>query len=300
VKKITFRHPERGELLKAQKLINSSFNDLLLKSGRRPHDLSVTGVPPLTGHLYDTDPKGCWAAYSGNRMIGFGLALVRGRQWYLAYLFIDPRHQAGGVGRQILRRCINYGKPKADSFALCTIPFNETALGLYASFGMMPTCPILEMRLPAERIKRIRPTGLTMVEDNSNKSILTINRLERRIRGYSRLVDLSFFASAREYTIYQFFNGSKWAGYSVLYKNSLIGPAGTMNPKYLPDILTESVRRCENLRVDLIRTFTPGGNLSVYRRLRSHGFTIDNMTVFLSTKPYGDFSRYNPAQLAIF
>ena len=297
---ITYRHPREAEIISAFRLIRRSFNNLQLRSGRQPHDEPSGDVPPLYYHLHRTDYKGCWAAYCGKKMVGFGHALLRGRQWYLAFLFVDPRFQSRGIGREILKRCIDYGKSRADSFALCTFPYNEAALGLYCSFGLMPIYPILGMKRTEKKITRVKPTGLRMVEDDSNKSILRINRLEKEIRGYSRLADLRFFASQPDYRICSFYKGSKWIGYSVMHKKSLIGPAGAVRAGFLPDILTESVRHCVPWQADPVRIFLGGTNEAAYRGLISLGFIIDNLSVFLSTKSYGDFSRYAPAYLAIF
>jgi GNAT superfamily N-acetyltransferase len=297
---ITYRHPGESELVSAFRLIRRSYNNLQLRSGRQPHEAPLGDVPPLYYHLHKTDYGGCWAAYSGTKMVGFGHALLRGKQWYLAFLFIDPRFQFKGIGRQILKRCIDYGKPRADSFALCTFPYNEAALGLYCSFGLMPIYPIFDMRKAEKKRVTIGPTGLRMIEDDSNKSILRINRLEKEIRGYSRLVDLRFFAGQTSYRICNFYKNSRWVGYSVIHGGLLIGPAGAVRAGYLPDILTESVRHCRPGETESMRAFAGNGNDAVYKRLTSLGFIIDNLSVFLSTKSYGDFSRYAPAHLAMF
>jgi ribosomal protein S18 acetylase RimI-like enzyme len=297
---ITYRHPRESELISAFRLIRRSYNNLQLRSGRQPHEAPLGDVPPFYYHLHKTDYGGCWAAYTGKRMVGFGHALMRGRQWYLAFLFVDPRFQFMGIGREILKRCIDYGRQRADSFALCTFPYNESALGLYCSFGMMPVYPIFDMRKSEKKKTVIKPTGLRMIEDDSNGSILQINRLEKEIRGYSRLVDLRFFANQPGYSVYGFYKGSRWVGYSVIHKNSLIGPAGVITAGYLPDIMIESVRRCRPGEGEPIRAFLGGTNEAVYRKLISLGFVIDNLSVFLSTKSYGDFSRYSPAHLAMF
>lgn len=297
---ISYRHPGESELVSAFRLIRRSYNNLQLRSGRRPHGAPLGDVPLFYYHIHKTDYNGCWAAYSEKKMVGFGHALMRGRQWYLAFLFVDPRFQFMGIGREILRRCMDYGKPRADSFALCTFPYNEAALGLYCSFGMMPVYPILGMKRTEKTVTRVKPTGLRMIEDNSNRSVLRINRLEKEIRGYSRLVDLRYFACQPDYRTLNFYKSTKWIGYSVVHKKSLIGPAGAARAGYLPDILTESVRHCLPWQADPVRLFLGGTNGAAYRRLISLGFTIDDLSVFLSTKSYGDFSRYVPAHPAMF
>lgn len=299
--KIIYRHPQENELLAAIKTMKASNDHLQARSGRKARDVPIKEVPSAILHMYKTDFDGCWCAYAGKRTLGYGQALLRGKQWYLANLFIEPDAQGKGIGRGLLRRCLNYGKGKADSYSLCTFPFNETALGLYTSFGVMPLGTIFEMINSFEKRPKIFPTRLRADSGNSYRSILRINRLEKKIRGYARLVDLKFFAGepeARE--IFDFYDGSRWVGYAFVHQNTLIGPAGAIAPKYLPDIIGESFNRCLDNGSKRVVISVGSANKGVYNRLKSLGFIINFMPVFLSTKPYGDFSRYIPAHLAIF
>jgi GNAT superfamily N-acetyltransferase len=300
--KITYRHPTQEELLPACRLMASSYIDLQARSGRKmPERPKIKKIPSAIVHMYKTDFRGCWVAFSGRRMIGYGQALMRGKQWYLANLFVATHVQNRGVGRELLKRCVNYSKGKADSFALCTFPYNEAAMGLYIAFGMMPLSNFLEMTKNINKKPRIRSTGLRIENGNSHKSILRINKLEKKIRGYSRLIDLKFFAGEPEIrNILDFYDGSRWIGYSFIHQNTLIGPAGAIAPKYLPSIVAESYRQCVvNGSKKMVITIG-AANSQLYGRLKSLGFVIEFMPAFLSTKQYGDFLRYIPAHLAIF
>jgi ribosomal protein S18 acetylase RimI-like enzyme len=301
--KITYRHPAQNELLPACRVMASSYRDLQARSGRKlPAMPDFKETPSAVVHMFKTDRNGCWVAFAGKKMVGYGQALMRGRQWYLANLFVETGAQNRGVGRELLRRCVSYGrKKKADSFALCTFPYNEAAMGLYTSFGMMPRNSIFEMAYNVEKIPTIRRTGLRIENGDSYDSILRINRLEKKIRRYPRLVDLKFFASEPKIRdILDFYDGSRWVGYSFIHQNTLIGPAGTIAPRYLPLIVTESFRRCIKNGSKKVMINCGASNREVYSRLKSLGFSIEFLPVFLSTKPYGDFSRYIPAHLAIF
>jgi ribosomal protein S18 acetylase RimI-like enzyme len=299
---ITYRHPTQDELLSACRMMAASYTDLQARSGRKtPERPKIKKTPSAIVHMHKTDYRGCWTAYSGRRMVGYGQSLMRGKQWYLANLFVAPHVQNRGVGRGLMKRCVNYGKGKADSFSLCTFPYNEAAIGLYASFGMMPLLNFFEMIRNINNKPRVRRTGLRIENGNSQKSILRINRLEKKIRGYSRLIDLRFFATEPEIrNILDFYDGSRWVGYSFIHQNTLIGPAGAIAPKYLPDIVTESYRQCVSSASKKVIINIGAANRQIYGHLKSLGFIIEFMPVFLSTKKYGDFLRYIPAQLAIF
>jgi len=300
MKKITYRNLKQDELLEASRLFQRSFNNLRRKNNRPTFDEKITQVSPFLTHKYETDGDGYWGAFDNGKMIGFGHAIMRGKQWYLANLFVAPRSQVKGVGSGLLKRCLRYGKGKADSYSLCTFSYNEVSLALYSSFGIMPIYPIFVMYRKIDRKFKVRPTGLKVEADNSDKSILRINRLEKKIRGYSRLVDLRFYARNPHVKVLNFYKNSRWVGYSAVIRNSHIMPAGSPYPKYLPDILTESIRECIRSKGKEIEINIGANNRLLFERLKSHGFKIFEMTVFLSTKPYSDLSRYAPASLAMY
>jgi ribosomal protein S18 acetylase RimI-like enzyme len=298
--KLTIRKIRRHELLDAVKLVMCSADDLRLKSGRKPWNATVTEVPAFGYHLYDTDPDGHWGAYIESKMVGFGSAIMRGRQWYLAFLFVDPRFQLKGIGRKLMERCLVYGENKVESHALCTYPYNETAVALYSSFGMMPISPIFEMHRKVEKGEKITASNLVMEQDKTKKTIQRINRLDKEIRGYPHLVDLEFFAADPKHQICNFYDGDDWAGYSIIAGGKLIAPAGAVDPRFLPDIINDSYKLCLESGADLCRLWIGGPNEITYKKAISLGFKISELAVFLSTVPYGDFSRYCPAHLAIF
>jgi GNAT superfamily N-acetyltransferase len=301
--KLTIRKIKKSELLEAVRLIVRTANDLLEKNGRKPWEATISEAPAFNRHLYDTDPDGHWGAFFEGNMVGFCAAVMRGRQWYLAYLFVEPKLQLKGVGRKLLERGWDYGADKAETRALCTFPYNETALALYSSFGMMPTYPLFEMHKKIDKAaepETIRSTGLTIEADNSHKAIGRIGKLEKDIRGYPHQADWSFFSSDPLHRIYQFYDGADWVGYSVVANNKLIAPAGAIDPKYLPDIVAESTRIMIESGTDLCRVWVGGPNAAVYKRTTNLGFRISELVAFLSTKPYSDLSRYCPAQLAIY
>lgn len=298
--KLTIRKPRRDEFMQIIRLIAKSANDLRVRNGRRQWDNPPSEVPSFNYHLFETDPEGHKCAYYDGRIVGFSAAVIRGRQWYLAYLFVDPDFQLKGVGRKLLDHAMDYGRDKVESHALCTFSYNETALALYSSYGMMPTTPIFEMQKKIDKTAKPPKTSLHIEQDNSQKAILQINRLEKEIRGYPRLIDWRFFGSDPRQKIFQFYDGAKWVGYSVVASNRLIAPAGSTEPKYLPEIVAESYRQCLESGSESCLIWAGGPNAPLFARLKGLGFRLNELASFLSSKPYGDFSRYCPAHLAIF
>ena len=73
-----------------------------------------------------------------------------------------------------------------------------------------------------------------------------------------------------------------------------------MEPKYLPLILSDTVKDCVENKAKIIRVWAGTENEAVFKQLKSYRFKIQEMYAFMSTKKYADMQRYTPASLAQF
>ncbi|MCP4634563.1 MAG: GNAT family N-acetyltransferase, partial [candidate division Zixibacteria bacterium] len=137
---ISYRRCRKKDLVPSIKVIRSSFNHLRKQTGKEPLRWTVRGVPPFFEHLIKTDPKTFYCAWYKDKVIGFAGAIMRGKQWYLAWLFIHPRYQDKGVGGKLLEKVWREGK--GITHALSTFAYNTQAVGLYSKFGMAPLCTV--------------------------------------------------------------------------------------------------------------------------------------------------------------
>jgi len=90
-------------------------------------------------HLLETDPDGCFVAERGGHIVGVAEAMVRGPLWSLSLLTVKPDLQSGGVGRELMRRALEYG---ADiPHGLIVASDDPRALRLYgiSGFRLLPT-----------------------------------------------------------------------------------------------------------------------------------------------------------------
>jgi ribosomal protein S18 acetylase RimI-like enzyme len=72
-------------------------------------------------------------------------------------LFIAPRMQGSGIGRELLRRALGHAdEAGAKTRALITFTFNTVSQGLYLRHGMFPRLPVY--MLNADR-KTLPATG---------------------------------------------------------------------------------------------------------------------------------------------
>ena len=64
-------------------------------------------------HLLATDPGGCWVAQRKERSVGAAIAILREGLWGLSLLVVHPAQQSTGLGRELLARAAEYGRPRA-------------------------------------------------------------------------------------------------------------------------------------------------------------------------------------------
>ncbi|HBZ00663.1 MAG TPA: hypothetical protein DEO84_04990 [candidate division Zixibacteria bacterium] len=295
--KITYKLCRENDLIPAFKMVRGSMNHLRKSTGKEPLRYRVRRYPEVI-HLYNNDQKRFWCAWDGKKIIGFTGALLRGKQWYLAFLFVHPRYQNKGVGRELLKRV--WMNAPGMTHSLSTFAYNVQAVGIYSKFGMAPLCALPVMEIKLDKLQRPVPSDLKASTTITRQDIAWINQLEAKIRGYSRPQEWRFWSKQDEIQIYLFRNKGQRVGYSMAHKKwGVIAPAGAVTNDYLTKIVTDTIGLIKTSEKS-IRLYCPTNNLNLYRYLIGMGFRILEMDLFLSDKPYADFQRYLPAQLAIF
>jgi GNAT superfamily N-acetyltransferase len=293
---IIYKPCRKKNLLPAFKMIRSTVNHLRKTAGEEPVRYRIRKLTEIE-HLYKTDRKTFWCAWAGKNIIGFGAALIRGKQWYLAFLFVHPRYQDKGVGRKILEKVWRSGKGLTHS--LSTFAYNMQAVGIYSKFGMVPLCTLPIMGVSIDKLTLLEPTGLKVRTKPTLGDFAWINRLETKIRGYSHTQEWRFWSKYSEVQINIYEDRGKRVGYSMTYSYGVIAPAGAISNDYLIKVVGETLRIVRPKKKN-IRICCPSHNINLYRFLIESGFRLLEMDLFLAENPYPDFDRYVPAQLAIF
>jgi len=301
--RITYRRCRKKDLAAASRLVMRSFNDVRRRTGKAPIPWRPRGAPPFFAHLLRTDPGTFHCAWRGERLVGFGAALVRGRQWYLAWLFVDPRLQDRGIGRRLIERTWRDGR--GMTHALATMTYNPGAVGLYSRFGMLPRSMISMMTRPIDGIDVPGPTGIDVSDRVDRRDLSWINGLEREIRGYPHAPEWRFWHEQGEYRILIFRRRGRRVGYGMISGWGAIQPVGATRAADLPIVMAETIRiavagaRPGKPHAKLT-VFCPQEAESVYADLIGLGFRISEILLFMSDEPYGDLTRYLPATLAVF
>ncbi|MFH1278092.1 MAG: GNAT family N-acetyltransferase [Candidatus Eisenbacteria bacterium] len=295
---IRIRRARRKDLLPAARLLVRTFNRLRADTGKEPLPFRPATVPPLCDHIRRTDPDLFLCAWRGERMAGFASAVVRGKQWYLAWLFVDPRYQDRGVGKMLLERVWRDGP--GMTHALATMTYNQQAVGIYTRFGMIPHELITMMEGERGRVRAPEPTRLEIERRLRPADLAWIHSLETEIRGYPHRSEWRFWMGEEGYEPLLFRRRGRPVAYGLLCPRGIIGPIGAARPADLVPAAAEAVRIHLETKKEDLRFFAPNSNGDLYRFLHRLGFRNQEMLLFMTDTPYGDFRRYVPASLAVF
>jgi GNAT superfamily N-acetyltransferase len=284
------------------RLIERSLNHLRRERGKSEIPMRIRGAPPGVLHLYQSNPELFCCAWAGTRLVGFGGALRRGRHWYLAWLFVDPRYQDRGIGRRLLERIWPEGR--GGTHSVSTFGYNMQPVGLYSRFGMLPTMTLTMMYAKPDRLRLSPATGLRADSELTRDDWRWIDRLEERIRGFPHPTEWRYWRSRPENRIFLFRDGGRRVGYAMLYRQMELSPVGAVSPRQLRRVTAEAIRLAAQLpeaeRAPELRILCPESNRAIYPLLLKSGFRCAEMLLFMTDRLRPDFDRYLPAMLAIF
>ena len=297
MRKISYRKCQVKNILPALRMMVISLNHLRRKTGKKPIRWHLKKVPPWFDHLLTTDPDTFYCAWSGDKIIGFAGAIVRGKQWYLGYLFVHPRYQDRGIGKKLLQKVWRDGYRMSHS--LCTFAFNMQAVGVYSNFGMAPLCNLPWMEIKPDRLRKLKPTGLDIFDTITGADVSWINKLENKIRGYPHPSEWKYWMRNKEYKLNIFKYRGKRVGYSLIGSNYQMAPAGAISNSYLLKVIVETLRIIKPKKSSKVKLWCPTHNISLYHFLIDAGFRASEMELFMADKPYPDWQRYVPANLAV-
>ncbi len=303
--KVTVRRTRESDLFECWQMIARTMNDLFKRSGKKPFKFTATTADPTMVHFRKVDPEASYVALNAKgAIVGFTQALIRGNEWYLAYLFIDPQYQSTGVGKKLLKLAMDYGRKNGEitRWALSTFAYNPQALAIYSKMGMTPQIALLVMTREWKGEKKPAPIKpkkrLTMQVVTTHKLINRLTKLDLKVRGTARPEEHFFWTGDEKHRMLAFYDDKTLVGYSVVATTSRIGPIAAAKPEYLSSILAMSVNY--GLEIGQLRqlVFVNGENVEVVQSLLQAGFHIEEATVVMASERFSDSSRYVPGHLA--
>jgi hypothetical protein len=184
--------------------------------------------------------------------------------------------------------------------ALGTFTYNQQAVGLYTSFGMLPHEFLTLMEGNPSALRVPSRLSIDVSSEVDAGDLPWINRLEAKIRGYARPEEWRFWSRSDEHRVFLLRRRGRRIGYGMFGPRGEIQPVGVVSPPDLVGAVDALVRRAAADGRENVRFFCPNRNRELYRHLHLLGLRNREMSVFMTDKPYGDFARYVPAALAVF
>ncbi|MGH6854801.1 MAG: GNAT family N-acetyltransferase [Burkholderiales bacterium] len=244
------------------------------------------------------DPAGLWIAEDGREIIGFGFSWYAGGLWYLADLFVRPRCQQSGVGRALLDRTLQQAQHHGTSCrALITFAYNRVSLGLYMRHGMYPRLPLYELNGSVKRLPEPDPGQSLGIDDISgNEShIGALERIDRVALGMSRAKHHRFsMQSAAMRTLLIKDSDGDAVAYAYVSGDGHVGPVAVIDPKLMRSAVTAALTVAATSGTGRASVFLPGCCGEVLSAALNSGLRLGRTMVFLSSIPFGDWTRYAP------
>jgi GNAT superfamily N-acetyltransferase len=190
-------------------------------------------------HLLEHDGERSYLAEENGRVVGFTAALVREDFWFLSALFIDPGFQGRGIGRELLDRAWDGAHRRR---ATITESIQPISTGLYASRGLLPVTPILELEgrpsiRPVDELEAMAP------------SAAALRAIDLAAYGFDRGVDHEFWGRASvEKTVW--LRGDEAVGYSYR-EPGMIGPVAGRDAASAASALQAELARDQESVVEL-------------------------------------------------
>lgn len=309
---LSYRPVREDELAACADVWRRGIDDYQGRLNQPPLPLENASLVRLYSHLRSTDPERFMAATEpvpevdgGERIVAFASAVVRERLWYLSMLFVVPEVQRSGVGRTLLRAVA----PRADAAtvrATSTDSAQPISNGLYASLGIVPRMPLLDLIGLPERPEVFGPlpSGITPIpfadlaagaSDGAGHRALSdaVDALDRETLGVAHPLDHRFLRQeGRRGWLYRGPDGVD-LGYGYATEAGRIGPIASRDEALVAPILGHLSAAVVPRGAFAI--WLPGAaDRAVVAALQA-GFRLEGFPVLVCwDRPFADFARYVP------
>jgi GNAT superfamily N-acetyltransferase len=305
---LTFRPVELHELETCAEVWRVSFNDYI---GRLNQPLTARENAPvvrLFTHLRATDPQRFIAATrpdaeapGGERIVAFASAIVRERLWFLSMCYVLPELQRSGVGRALIDRVGPPTDGTTTGRATAVDSAQPIANALYASLGIVPRVPLLNLiGLPSRpEAFRALPSGVRpipferMATDGHERLVKLVDALDVATLGVRHPEDHRYLRTeGRRGWLYEGPDGTA-LGYGYAGEAGRVGPVAARDPDLVAPILGHLIR--EVVPRGAFAMWLPGSaGAAVVGALRA-GFRLEPFPVLVCwDRPVVDLARYLP------
>ena len=291
---ILFRPARVDELQRAQELVVRTINDLTERHGFGP--MATLRPPDFQLFCLRDDPAGLWVAEADGEMVGFALSWVCGALWFLAELFVAPGYQGHGIGNELLARTFEHArKAGATTKSLITFTFNVVSQGLYIRHGLFPRMPIYMLSVARDALTthlqgdKLRSTPI----EPTASHLETLAQLDVSTLGISREKHHRYLLSDGSIKGVLLYAGGHCTGYAYVSASGHVGPLAAARAGDVGAAFRTALDLAAETGAAQVSAFLPGGSDALGIAVE-HGMRITFPMVLVSTRDFGDWTRYAP------
>lgn len=290
-----FRPARAEELHTAQELVVRCINDLTERHGFGP--MATLRPPDFQLFSLRDDPGGLWLAEADGAILGFAFSWVCDDLWFLAELFVAPGHQGRGIGNKLLTLTFEHArKAGATNKALITFTFNVVSQGLYMRHGLFPRLPIYFFNAQRDALmKRLQGEKLRWTDIEPAASHLnSLAEIDAGTLGISRERHHRYLLNDSSMKGYFLYGGSDCIGYTYISDKGHIGPLALLRAEVMGAAFRTALNLAGAAGAPQVSAFLPGTSDIALSIAAEHGMRITFPMVLVSTRDFGDWTRYLP------
>ena len=290
---ITVRPARAEDLQRAQELVVASINDLT----ERHAFGAMASVRPASFQLYSLqdDARGLWVAEDNGEIVGTAFSWVCGDLWFLAELFVAPRLQRSGIGRELLQRTLDHAEQSnATAKALITFSFNTVSQGLYIRHGMFPRLPLY--MICGNRSEVLATHFEAQFEHRAIglADMAALADFDRSVLGVSREKHHVYLAAESAMKGFLLYEGRDCVGYAYIASSGHIGPIAVTRQDNIGRAFETALRLAAEGQSTQVSAFLPGHCEAALAIAASRRMRITFPMVLVSDREFGDWRRYLP------
>ena len=291
---IIYRAARHADLAPAMEVVYRGVNDLAQRHGFE--GLATHLTPEFHVFSLEDDPEGLWVAEEEGEVIGLGFSWVSDRFWFLADLFILPEYQGQGVGGELLQRTLAHAqKNHANNLALITFAYNGVSIGLYAKHGLFPREPLYTFTAPREALMGRVEKGLAWIPlDKGAQHTTLLAHIDDSTLGFSREKHHRFLLDDSSMNGFLLEGDGSDIGYVYISSEGHIGPLGVVSQAAMGPAFNTALTLAAEQEAEQVSAFLAGSNEEAVSIALKHGMRLGRTMVLLSSKVFGDWTKYAP------
>jgi GNAT superfamily N-acetyltransferase len=283
------------DLEPAMAVVAEAFNDVNRRHGTEDF-LAALGTRFAAFSLND-DPAGLWVGEEKGEIVGFGFSWMVDRLWFLAELFVRPQWQSSGIGRALLRHTLAQAEASgAEVKALITFAFNRASIGLYMHEGLFPRIPLFKLACPRSKFSARLTAASLRMERIGEDDLAALEIIDRSALGLGRGKHHRFLAAGEESIGLIFFDAQERpAAYAYVSADGHVGAIAASSIAHMAEVTHRALAIAADRRADKVSIFLPGVADAELKAALEAGLRIQRSMVLMSSRPFGDWTRYAPS-----